>query len=127
MGQTSLTLAAAVIFLNEQELLPRMLASLERQQRLPELLLLVDDGSRDGSHEIATAFAAAHPYARVLRGVERERSSDRLARAHELLAFQGALEQLQREQASFDVYAKLDGDLELPPDYFARIMDAFEF
>ena len=123
---TPLTLAAAVIFLNERELLPRMLASIERQLRTPELLLLVDDGSSDGSHEIATNFAAAHPYARVVRGLERERTSDRLARAHELIAFQAALEQLDREQARFDVYAKLDADLELPPDYLARIMATLE-
>ena len=76
-----------MIFLNERELLPRMLASIERQRRTPELLLLVDDGSSDGSHEIATNFAAAHPYARVVRGLEREPTSDRLARAHELIAF----------------------------------------
>jgi glycosyltransferase involved in cell wall biosynthesis len=123
---TPLTLAAAVVFLNERELLPRMLASIERQVRAPELLLLVDDGSSDGSYEVASDFAAAHSYARVLRGLERERTSDRLARAHELLAFQAALGQLDREQASFDVYAKLDADLELPPDYFARIMAALE-
>ena len=79
---TPLTLAAAVIFLNERDLLPRMLASIERQVRRPELLLLVDDGSSDGSHELATSFAAEHPYARVVRGLERERTSDRLARAH---------------------------------------------
>ena len=114
------------MFLNERELLPRMLASIERQLRAPELLLLVDDGSSDGSYDIASNFAAAHPYARVVRGLERKRTSDRLARAHELLAFQAALEQLDREQASFDVYAKLDADLELPPDYFARIMAALE-
>ena len=76
--------------------------------------------------EIATNFAAAHPYARVVRGLERERTSDRLARAHELIAFQAALEQLDREQACFDVYAKLDADLELPPDYLSRIMATLE-
>ncbi len=114
------------MFLNERELLPRMLASIERQLRTPELLLLVDDGSSDGSYEVATDFAAAHPYARVVRGLERERTSDRLARAHELIAFQAALDQLDREQASFDVYAKLDADLELPLDYFARIIAALE-
>jgi glycosyltransferase involved in cell wall biosynthesis len=121
-----LTLAAAVVFLNERELLPRMLVSIGRQLRTPELLLLVDDGSSDGSYEIAMRFAAAHPYARVMRGLERERTSDRLARAHELIAFQAALEQLDREHACFDVYAKLDADLELPPDYLARIMAALQ-
>src|SRR4051794_17839746 len=121
-----LTLAAAVVFLNEEELLPRMLASLERQLRFPELLLLVDDGSDDRSSEIAGAFAAQHAYARVFTRARRPESADRLGRAAELIAFQSALGHLESDELRFDVYAKLDADLELPPDYFARVMHAFE-
>jgi biofilm PGA synthesis N-glycosyltransferase PgaC len=121
-----LTLAAAVVFLNEEELLPGMLASLERQRRSPQLLLLVDDGSDDRSGEIAAAYAARHPYARVFTQARRPGSADRLARAAELIAFQSALAQLESEGLSFDVYAKLDADLELPVDYFARLMHPFE-
>ena len=122
----SLTLAAAVVFLNEEDFLPRMLSSLERQVRPPELLLLVDDGSDDRSGAIAAEFAARHAYARVFTRPRRPTASDRLARANELLAFQAAVAQLASEGGRFDVYAKLDGDLELPPDYFERIMETFE-
>src|SRR4051794_40856086 len=108
----SLTLAAAVVFLNEEELLPRMLASLERQLRSPELLLLVDDGSNDRSSEIAAAFASQYPYARAFTQGQRPQSADRLARAAELIAFQSALAELESEGLRFDVYAKLDADLE---------------
>ena len=124
VGQTRLTLAAAVVFLNEERLLPRMLASLERQTRPPELLLLVDDGSEDDSTLAAAAFADEHPFARVLERPKRPQSRDRLAQAAELSAFRWALEQLGNER--HDVLAKLDADLELPPDFFARIMAAFE-
>ena len=60
-------LAVAVPFLNEGEHLPDFLGSLAAQTRTPERLLLVDDGSTDGSHEIAAEFVAAHPWAQVLR------------------------------------------------------------
>jgi poly-beta-1,6-N-acetyl-D-glucosamine synthase len=113
------------VFLNEEQLLPRMLASLERQKQPPQLLLLVDDGSDDRSGEIAARFAARHPYARVFSQPRQAVSADRLARAHELIAFQSALEQLSSEGTLFDVVAKLDADLELPPDYFAQIMAVF--
>jgi glycosyltransferase involved in cell wall biosynthesis len=123
---SSLTLAAAVVFLNEEELLPRMLSSLERQTRAPELLLLVDDGSDDRSGEVAAAFAARHPNTRVFTQARRPETPDRLAQANELIAFQSALTALNDAGLRFDVYAKLDGDLDLPPDYFARVMDALE-
>ena len=121
--QSILTLAAVVVFLNERELLPRMLASLARQTRPPELLLLVDDGSDDDSAAPASRFVEQHLYAHLVRRPRRARSADRLARAAELVAFQSAVEQLWQQ---FDVVAKLDADLELPPDFFARIMDTFE-
>jgi hypothetical protein len=62
----------------------------------------------------------------VFAQAPRPRSADRLARAAELIAFQSALARLEDERLRFDVYAKLDADLELPPDYFARVMATFE-
>jgi biofilm PGA synthesis N-glycosyltransferase PgaC len=121
-----MTLAAAVMFLNEDKLLPRMLASLANQTRPPDLLLLVDDGSQDDSPVLASAFAERQLWARVLSRPRQRRTSDRLARASELIAFQWALGQLGADLAGYDVVAKLDADLELPPDFFARIMAAME-
>ena len=123
LEEPRLTLAAAVVFLNEEELLPRMLTTLARQTRPPQLLLLVDDGCDDRSGELAAAFARDHPYARGLERPRRPPSGDRLAQAAELTAFQWAL---QQAEGRFDVVAKLDADLELPTDFFARIMDALE-
>jgi hypothetical protein len=123
LDEPRLTVAAAVVFLNEEQLLPRMLDSLARQTRPPERLLLVDDGSEDDSRTLAAAFVREHPYAQVLRRPRQEPSADRLAQAAELVAFQWALERLDEQS---DVVAKLDADLELPSDFFARIMAAFE-
>ena len=53
-------LAIIVPFRDEARLLPSLLDSLAGQTRPPESLLLVDDGSRDGSHALAAAFAREH-------------------------------------------------------------------
>jgi glycosyltransferase involved in cell wall biosynthesis len=121
-----LTLAAAVLFLNEERLLPRMLDSLGSQRRPPDLLLLVDDGSTDDSPALAAAFAGRHDWVRVLERPRRTAVGDRLAQAAELVAFQWAAEQATANGRTFDVIAKLDADLDLPPDFFDRIMSAFE-
>ncbi len=123
MSEERLRLAAAVVFLNEEDLLPRMFETLARQRRPPELLLLVDDGSQDRSGMVAAAFAHDRGYVRLLERAHRGPSSDRLAKAAELRAFQAAIEQIDGQ---FDVVAKLDADLELPTDFFLRVLAAFE-
>ena len=116
-------LAVCVPFLNERAHLPAFLASLEGQTRKPDWLLLVDDGSADGSHEIAAEFAAAHDWAQLLRRPERVPERDRLATAKELEAFQWAVEQLDVE---WDVIGKLDADLRLTPRTLETILGELE-
>lgn len=112
-----------VPFLNEREHLPAFLASIDAQTRRPDRLVLVDDGSTDGSAELAQEFARGHPYARALRRPPRPPEADRLATAAELRAFQWGLEQVD---VPYNVVAKLDADLQLRPSHFAEILAQFE-
>jgi glycosyltransferase involved in cell wall biosynthesis len=116
-------LAVIVCFLNEEAHLPALLDSLAIQQREPERLLLVDDGSSDASPALASAFASVHPYARVLSRPRRPAQPDRLATAAELEAFCWAVEQLEEP---WDVVAKLDADLRLTPRTFAELVSRFD-
>jgi glycosyltransferase involved in cell wall biosynthesis len=113
-----LRIVTIVPFLNEAAFLPRFLESLAGQVRRPDLMLLVDDGSTDGSGAIADAFAEGHSFARALHRPPRPPRRDRLATADELKAFMWALEQLSDP---WDVVAKLDGDLELNRETIAEI------
>jgi glycosyltransferase involved in cell wall biosynthesis len=115
-------LAIIVPILDEAMHLPTFLASLAAQERHPDQLLLVDDGSHDTSAELADGFAAVHPFATVVRLAKRPPARDRLARANELLAFTTAIEMLDD---GWDVVAKLDADLDLPPSFFATIERSF--
>jgi poly-beta-1,6-N-acetyl-D-glucosamine synthase len=114
-------LTVIVSFLNEASFLPRLLASVERQTRLPDGLVLVDDGSTDGSAELAAAFAARHDFVRVLHRSTRRADADRLADAAELRSFDWAVRRLDEP---WDVLAKLDADLELNPRHFECLVDA---
>lgn len=111
-----------VPFLDEEEHLPGLLASLEAQQRTPDRLLLVDDGSRDGSPDQAAAFAAIHPWATLMRRPPRPPERDRMVRAHELRALQWALDQTSEP---WDVAGKVDADLQLSPDLIAELERRF--
>jgi poly-beta-1,6-N-acetyl-D-glucosamine synthase len=115
-------LAVVVSFLDEERHLPTLLGSIAAQTRPPDRLLLVDDGSRDGSFAIAERFAAAHPYARAMRRPPRPPETDRLASAAELRSFQWGVEQLD---GRYDIVAKLDADLDLAPRHFETVERAF--
>jgi biofilm PGA synthesis N-glycosyltransferase PgaC len=115
-------LALIVPFLDEAALLPQLLDSIAAQERPPDRLLLVDDGSSDGSAALAEAFASRHGYATALRRPPRSPGADRLAGAHELRAFAWALGALEDD---WDVVAKLDADLRLAPATLAAMETRF--
>lgn len=121
-----MVLGVVVSFLNEERFLTELLESIAGQERPPDQLVLVDDGSSDGSYELAREFASHHAYAFAVQRPPQAGQRDRLARASELLAFQWAAHEHGRE---WDVVAKLDADLRLPPCMFSemeRRLDADE-
>ena len=66
-----LRLVAIVSFLDEERVLPAFLGSVAAQTRPPDRLLLVDDGSRDGSAALAETFARRHDFASLRRSCAR--------------------------------------------------------
>ena len=120
---TRLSCAVIVAFLNEEAYLPAFLGSLERQTRLPDRLLLVDDGSTDESVAICERFAARKEWLEVVRRPKRGVSGDRLQGAPELVAFLWAVEHLT---GSEEVVVKMDADLELAPEHVATVLAAME-
>jgi biofilm PGA synthesis N-glycosyltransferase PgaC len=92
------------------------------QTRLPDRLVLVDDGSTDSSGEIAAEFARGREEVLVLCRPPGPRSRDRLAEADELKAFQWAVAQLD---PNWDLVAKMDADLRLSPATLETIERAF--
>jgi poly-beta-1,6-N-acetyl-D-glucosamine synthase len=111
-----------VSFLDEERVLPAFLRSIAVQTRPPDRLLLVDDGSRDGSAALAAEFARRHGFASLVRRPLRPAERDRLATAAELRAFDWACKTLDEP---WDVVAKLDADLSLPPTTLASVEARF--
>jgi poly-beta-1,6-N-acetyl-D-glucosamine synthase len=122
MKTARMRLAIVVPCLDEERHLPGLLDSIAAQTRAPDQLLVVDDGSTDGSVRIAAEFAREHVYARVLQRPPRRPPRDRLAAAAELVAVQWAVDRLAEP---WDVVGKLDADLVLSPDTLAALERAF--
>jgi poly-beta-1,6-N-acetyl-D-glucosamine synthase len=110
---------------NEADHIVRTARAVAAQTRPPDLWLVVDDGSDDATPELLSGLAAEIPYMRVLqtpRG-HTQAGPDRLALAAEARAFNWAVAQVDLE--GYAHIGKLDGDIELPPEYFERLLERF--
>ena len=89
-----LCLYVVVPFLNERDCLGTFLESMAGQTRLPDRIILVDDGSTDGSGELAHRFAAEDAAFTVLHRPPRLPLETGSRKRTSSKAFQWAVEQL---------------------------------
>ncbi len=106
---------------NEATRFPRTVTSMIAQTRKPACWVIVDDGSTDGTTQVAEDAARQHDWIRVLRRADRGR---RLPGAGVMEAFHEGC--LLVAHVSWEYLVKLDGDLAFPPDYFVRCLEHFE-
>ncbi|HWY89923.1 MAG TPA: glycosyltransferase [Solirubrobacteraceae bacterium] len=112
---------------NEEVHIELIAEAVARQTRPPDLWLIVDDGSTDRTPEILASLMERIEFLQVLNTADLPPVgpvNDRLATAAEARAFNLGLNSVAWE--SFTHIAKLDGDTELPPNYFERVLNEFE-
>jgi biofilm PGA synthesis N-glycosyltransferase PgaC len=110
---------------NEAEHLERVALAMAAQTRPPDRWVVVDDFSTDDTRAVLERLAPQLPFMRVIGASARVADGirDRLATASEAVAFNHGLR--SEEWESFTHIAKLDGDTELPPRYFERLLEEF--
>ena len=105
---------------DEAENFVRTAESMVAQTHRPQRWVVVDDGSTDGTREIAERFAAEHDWIRVVGMGPRER---RARGAPIVRAFEAGRRALDERP---DFVAKMDGDLFVPAHYYEWIAALFE-
>ena len=93
--------------------------SIERQTLRPARWVIVDDGSTDGTREIAHRLAATNDW---ITALDSGAGGDRARGGRVVRAFERGRQALGGQH---DFVVKLDGDLTLPPDYFERVAATF--
>jgi poly-beta-1,6-N-acetyl-D-glucosamine synthase len=111
---------------NEAAHLERTIRAVAGQTRPPDLWLVVDDGSDDGTPQLLARLAEEIPFLEPRRAPGRPATADEdgLALAAEAIAFNAALESV--DLAAFTHIGKLDADVELSPEYFERLLSRFD-
>jgi poly-beta-1,6-N-acetyl-D-glucosamine synthase len=122
-----LTYAAVTPARNERDNLARLAEAMLHQRAQPEQWVIVDDASTDGTYELAAELAAAHEWITVLTsnrgaGVGGALKAGRRG-GRDVVAFHTGIAALATTP---DVVVKLDGDVSFEPDFFQRILEAFE-
>lgn len=120
MSPRRLTYAVITPARNEAESLPRLAEAVAAQTLLPETWVVVDNGSTDATRDVAADLAARCSWMILIEapasaGIERGGNVVR--------AFHVGLAALPSEPA---VVVKLDADVSFAPDYFERLLIAFE-
>jgi biofilm PGA synthesis N-glycosyltransferase PgaC len=112
---------------NEAAHIERVVDAVAAQQLKPSRWIVIDDGSDDGTFELLRSLAAAVPFMSVVAAPRESpadrRARDRLARGAAARNFNRGLREV--DWRAFTHVMKLDGDIELPPDYLRRIAALF--
>ncbi|WP_231398421.1 glycosyltransferase family 2 protein [Conexibacter woesei] len=109
---------------NEAKHLDRTAAAIAAQVVKPDRWVIVDDGSSDDTLAIAHRWAEQLDFVTVLQADDGDEGPDRLALAREARAFNQALQ--HADWRRYDYIGKLDGDVELPPEWFAQLLARME-
>ncbi len=104
---------------DEADHFARTADSMVGQTHRPLQWVIVDDGSTDGTRELADSYARRHHWIEVISA---ESSHERARGAPIVRAFQRGYDTLGQRP---DVVVKLDGDLFLPPHYFEWVAATF--
>ena len=105
---------------NEADFIELTLKSVISQTVRPVKWIIVDDGSGDGTGDIVTKYASAHPWIELIRMPER-RERNFAGKAQAVRAGHEKVEGLR-----YDVIGNLDADVSFDPDYFSFLMSRFE-
>jgi biofilm PGA synthesis N-glycosyltransferase PgaC len=113
---------------NEAAHIERVVRGVAAQSRRPDRWVIVDDASSDGTLERLREITADLDFITVLEAPavvpeEEPAGGDRLMFAAEVCAFNHGLESV--DWRSFSHIAKLDGDIELPPEWYETLLARF--
>lgn len=106
---------------DEAEFARRTLESVCAQSTPPALWMIVDDGSTDDTPDILREYAERFDFIKI---VTRENRGERKVGPGVIDAFYAGYDQI--DPADFDYVCKIDLDLDLPPEYFATLMQRME-
>jgi biofilm PGA synthesis N-glycosyltransferase PgaC len=111
---------------NEAAHIERVVRAMAVQELLPESWIVIDDHSTDATLKILRALEPGLGFLRIAEHAPDPTAvRDRLAQAAEVRNFYAGLALAPHELSHYTHVMKLDGDIELPPQYLRVMMERF--
>jgi len=104
---------------NEEKFIAITLDSIVQQTVLPYQVIIVNDNSTDKTQEIVEQYVAKYPFIKIRNILSK---SEHQPGSKVVQAF---LKGYEIADINFDIIVKLDGDLELPNNYFEVVLNKF--
>lgn len=104
---------------NEEKFIAITLDSIVQQTVLPYQVIIVNDNSTDRTQEIVEQYVAKYPFIKIRNILSK---SEHQPGSKVVQAF---LKGYEIADINFDIIVKLDGDLELPNNYFEVVLNKF--
>jgi glycosyltransferase involved in cell wall biosynthesis len=121
---TRLSYAVVTPARNERANLERLAGSMVAQEHVPAAWVIVDDGSDDGTAELAASLTAEHAWIRIEgTGGDDGPVGQGRRRGRALDSFRAGVRRLSGELP--DVIIKVDADTSFDPDYMLRLVERF--
>jgi glycosyltransferase involved in cell wall biosynthesis len=112
---------------NEAAHLDRCARAIAAQRLTPDNWVVVDDGSTDGTLAVARRWERRLDFLTVLAaGQEDHEGDDNHARARSAIAFNHGLRSARARWGEHELIGKLDGDIELPGNWFSELAHRFD-
>ena len=108
---------------NEARHIERVVRAVAAQRRRPDAWIVVDDASSDDTLKLLRELERELDFITVLQAPKVAADGDRLVEAVEVRAFNHGLHSV--DWRSFTHVAKLDGDIELPPQWYETLLARF--
>jgi glycosyltransferase involved in cell wall biosynthesis len=106
---------------NEEKFIHFILESVCKQTLLPSEWIIVDDSSADNTVAIVEKYSATHNWIKLIKKTNYK--EERSGGSKVVRAFKTGFNEITAKD--YDFIVKLDSDLELPYDYFEKVLEAF--
>jgi glycosyltransferase involved in cell wall biosynthesis len=109
---------------NEEKNIEITIKSVLQQTLLPQRWIIVDDNSSDSTYQIVDSYRKNYEWITLIKAPRNHGQKGQFKGLHAraITPFNFAYQFLDE---SFDFIVKLDGDLDLPSNYFCKISDTF--
>ena len=104
---------------NEEAYLAKCLRSFVAQTILPSKIIIVNDGSTDGTQKIIDSFSEKYSF---IEGIHFNSKNIHAPGSKVVTAFYKGYESIKND---FNLIGKFDADLILPPNYFEKVLQIF--